>query len=419
MNKRTSRKSGDQRMFTFSHLQGSHTMHVNVNMASAKKKKIAVLCMVIAFLDDEGEGLVRKKSPDRAWLKRRAERGSYAGIVTELAAEDLPSFKHYMRMDVNSFRRLVEVVSPRIVKRNTRMRSPISSSERLALTLRFLATGETFRSLEFQFRVSRTAISYIVLEVCQAILSELGALCLQFPSTVEEWKVIENKFSERWNFPHCVGALDGKHVVMQACGQGSLFYNYKGSHSIVLMVLAGPSYEIIWCNVGVNGRVSDGGVWNRTGLCNALENGEIDLPLPEPLPNRTEDCPYVIVGDDAFALKPFLMKPYPQQDLDLERRICNYRFSRARRIVENVFGLLANRWRIFRAPIPLQPNKVEIVTMAVVTLHNWLIKGSSKDVYVPPRVVDTVNPSTGEIVPGSWRDDGTPSRNLLPLAMLR
>ena len=76
--------------------------------------------------------------------------------------------------------------------------------------------------------------------------------------------------------------------------------------------------------------------------------------------------------------------------------------------MENVFDLLANRWRIFRAPIPLQPNKVEIVTMAIVTLHNWLA-----------RVIDTVNPATGEIVPGSWRDDGTPSKNLLPLAMLR
>ena len=177
--------------------------------------------MIIACLDDEGEGEgegIRKKGPERGWLRRRAERGSYTGILTELAAEDLPSFKHYMRMDVNSFRRLVEVTSPRIVKRNTRMRCPISPSERLALTLRFLATGETFRSLEFQFRVSRTAISYIVLEVCEAILSELRALCLQFPSTEEEWKAIEIKFSERWNFPHCVGALDGKHVVMQACG---------------------------------------------------------------------------------------------------------------------------------------------------------------------------------------------------------
>lgn len=193
-----------------------------------------------------------------------------------------------MRMDVNSFRHLVEVTSPRIVKRNTRMRSPISPSERLALTLRFLATGETFRSLEFQFRVSRTAISYIVLEVCEAILSELRALCPQFPFTEEEWKAIEMKFSERWNFPHCVGALDGKHVVMQACGQGSLLCNYKGSHSIVLMVLAGPSYVIIWCNVGVNGRVSDGGVWNRTDLCDALENGKVNLPMPQPLPNRTQ-----------------------------------------------------------------------------------------------------------------------------------
>ena len=131
-----------------------------------KAKKIPTLCMIIACLDDEGEGEgegegIRKKGPDRGWLRRRAEKGSYTGIVTELAAEDLPSFKHYMRMDVNSFRHLVEVTSPRIVKRNTRMRSPISPSERLALTLRFLATGETFRSLEFQFRVSRTAISYI------------------------------------------------------------------------------------------------------------------------------------------------------------------------------------------------------------------------------------------------------------------
>ena len=109
------------------------------------------------------KGKESERMAHRDWLKRRAERGSYADIVTELAAEDLPSFKHYRRKDFNSFHRLVEVISPRIVQKNTRLRSPISPSERLALTLRFLAAGETFRSLEFQFRVSRTAISYIVL----------------------------------------------------------------------------------------------------------------------------------------------------------------------------------------------------------------------------------------------------------------
>lgn len=64
--------------------------------------------------------------------------------------------------------------------------------------------GKTFTSLEFQFCVSRSAISYIVLEVCKAIFAELGALCIPFLSTVDEWKEIEKKFIERWNFPHCV-----------------------------------------------------------------------------------------------------------------------------------------------------------------------------------------------------------------------
>ena len=56
-----------------------------------KGKKIAALCMITACLDDEGEG-ARKKGPERDWLRRRAERESYAGIITELVAEDLPSF---------------------------------------------------------------------------------------------------------------------------------------------------------------------------------------------------------------------------------------------------------------------------------------------------------------------------------------
>ena len=131
------------------------------------------------------------------------------------------------------------------------------------------------------------------------------------------------------------------------------------------------------------------------------------------------DSPYVIIGDDAFALKSYLMKPYPQQDLDLQKRVCNYRFSCARRIVENVFGLLANRWQVFGSPIALCPNKVEVVTIATVILHNCLIKGPSRDVYAPPAIVDTVNPSTSEVVPGSWRNDCSfPSANLLPLARL-
>ena len=67
-----------------------------------------------------------------------------------------------------------------------------------------------------------------------------------FPSSTDDWRAIEKGFRDKWNFPHCIGALDGKHIVMQACGSGSYFYNYKGTHSVVLMVLAGMVYISIF-----------------------------------------------------------------------------------------------------------------------------------------------------------------------------
>ena len=111
----------------------------------------------------------------------------------------------------------------------------------MALTLRFLGTGESFSSLEYQFQISKRAISYIVFEVCSGIYSEMGDLCLAFPSSTDDWRAIEKCFRDKWNFPHCVDALDRKHVVIRC---GLFYYDYKGMHSIVLMGLAGMAFHI-------------------------------------------------------------------------------------------------------------------------------------------------------------------------------
>ena len=71
---------------------------------------------------------------------------------------------------------------------------------------------------------------------------------------------------------------------------------------------------------------------------------------------------YVLLGDDAFALKPYPMKPYAQQGLDAEKRLYNYRHSRARRISENLFGILANRWRFMRNVMLLHPDVIEVLS---------------------------------------------------------
>ena len=99
-------------------------------------------------------------------------------------------------------------------------------------------------------------------------------------------------------------ALDGNHVVMQECVQGSLFYNYKGSHSIILMVLAEPRYEIIWCHMGVNRQVSVGAVWNQAHLCDVLEMANMANKSPNALTiaRLSRRLSPTNVGDDALAL---------------------------------------------------------------------------------------------------------------------
>lgn len=135
--------------------------------------------------------------------------------------------------------------------------------------------------------------------------------------------------------------MDGKHVGIKCPAKsGSNFFNYKNFFSIVLFAIVDADYKFIYIDVGKNGRISDGGIFANTPIYNKLENGSLRLPADEPLPDRVKNIPFLLVGDEAFPLKSYLMKPYPNRNLDLTQRIFNYRLSRVRRIVENVFGIV-------------------------------------------------------------------------------
>ena len=201
-----------------------------------------------------------------------------------------------MCMNYEQFIRLTEMITPIVSKTDTVMRKRICSKQILSLTFRFLATGESFCLLEYQFRISRKAFFYIIDEVCRAIVTMLAGTYIKFPSYQEDLKNIEK------NFPHCIGAVDGKHIEIIGCGMGSQYYNYKGTNSIVFSVVAVSNYKVTWANVAMNERISDGGVLKRIKIGQSLEEGLLNLPALEPLPGRSISTPYVFIGDDAFAL---------------------------------------------------------------------------------------------------------------------
>lgn len=171
--------------------------------------------------------------------------------------------------------------------------------------------------------------------------------------------------------------MDGKHVVLQ-CPQksGSFYFNYKGTFSIVLLAVVDADYKFRYVDVGCNGRISDGGVFKNSSLYGAIKNKTLNIPPPRVMEDNCMQLPYVIVADDAFPLSPNIMKPYPFRNLSVEKRIYNYRLSRARRIVENAFGILSRRFQIFLSPMKIQPERAEKVILLACALHNLMEEDS-------------------------------------------
>lgn len=183
------------------------------------------------------------------------------------------------------------------------------------------------------------------------------------------------------------------------------------------MAIVNANYQFTMVDVGANGRISDGGVLYYTKFWEKFENNTLNIPLPSCLPNTNETYPYVFVADEAFSLKCNLMKPFSQHELTNDRRIFNYRLSRARRVVENAFGILASKFGVFQKPINLSPEKAVKITMACCYLHNFLIE-TNQQLYCTRSILVEENLETGEIINGYERTENvlgslkkTPTRN--------
>lgn len=104
---------------------------------------------------------------------------------------------------------LLFLVTPYIAKKNSVMREAISPRMKLNATLRYLATGNSFQDLMFSTRIASNSLSQIIPETLQAIITVLEEKVISFPSKPEDWEIVADKFQTMWQFPHCIGALDG------------------------------------------------------------------------------------------------------------------------------------------------------------------------------------------------------------------
>lgn len=238
-----------------------------INEEKGKKIATLLLCRMM-YLQKRKRNRRYRVNP--VW-QQRLSFGAHDTLVKDMVMFDQAMFRNYTRMSVSTFENLLMKVGHKLQSCPTRA-DVITPSQKLIVTLRYLATGESHTSLSRQFRMGITTIQMFIPQTLAVLYDVLQPEVLVLPKTPEEWMTVINGFNENWQFPNCYGALDGKHVMMEAQPHtGSDYFNYKMFHSIVLLAMSDASYIFTMIDVGGKGRQSDGGILKNCNFYKSLQ----------------------------------------------------------------------------------------------------------------------------------------------------
>ncbi|GAB1869443.1 Nuclease HARBI1 [Camponotus japonicus] len=181
---------------------------------------------------------------------------------------------------------------------------PLDPELKLALTLSYLAHGDSRVSKHWEFRIGRSTVHKVINDTCCALVKTLQPKYLS-PPTEEEWTRIVKNFFEIWQFPNCFGCIDGKHIRIKAPGNsGSKYFNYKKFFSMILLAVCDAQYRFTYVDVGQYSSISDSGIWSNCELGSALKNQNLNLPSPKELPRTIIKTNFCLIGDEIFPLLP-------------------------------------------------------------------------------------------------------------------
>ncbi|CAM5150989.1 unnamed protein product [Natator depressus] len=249
---------------------------------------------------------------------------------------DDPQWLRNFRMRKGTFMELCNLLSPALKRMNTKMRAALTVEKRVAIVLRKLAMPDSYQSVGNLFGVGKSTVGAAVMQVASSIKD----LLISRVVTLGNVQVIVDGFAII-GFPNCGGAIEGAHIpILAPEHQAGEYINRKGYFSIVLQALVDHKGRFTNINVGWLGKVHDARIFRNSGLFQKLQEGTL-FP-DQKITVGDVEMPIVILGDPAYPLMPWLMKPYTGS-LDSSQELFNYRLSKCRMVVECAFGRLKAR----------------------------------------------------------------------------
>uniref|UniRef100_K7F4D1 Putative nuclease HARBI1 n=1 Tax=Pelodiscus sinensis TaxID=13735 RepID=K7F4D1_PELSI len=225
-------------------------------------------------------------------------------------------------MKMDTFLELCEWLAPALRRQDTHMRPAIPLQKGVAIALWKLSTPDSYRSVGNQFSVRRSTVGAVLMQVVKAI----NWVLLHRVVRLTDPDAVIRGFGAL-NFPNCGGAIDGTHIPIRAPEhQASQYVNHKGYFSVLLQAVCDHWGQFMDINVSWSSKAHDARVYRNSSMCQRLQAGTF-------FPNRyirvgDVDMPMCLVGDAAYPLQPWLMKPYTWH-LNPSRQAFNDRLTRA------------------------------------------------------------------------------------------
>ena len=282
-----------------------------------------------------------------------------------------------LRMSRTTFNHILVRIHDKLLKK-TVTEEPIPPDFRLAITIYKLACGDYIYTIGEMCGLAKSTVCVIVTETCSAIINTLwdDTVKKYFPTSRDDFKESMVKFGEEWQFPYAFAAVDGSHLPIKRPKGGAQamkqYFNFKGFYSIVLMALVDAEYRFIWPSVGAPGNTHDSTLMQSTELWDRIVAGNVIPNIVQQIKNV--DIPPLILGDGAFHLRTWIMKPHGDAVLPEDKRNFNYRHSRARLVTEGAFSRLKSRFRVLFRKCESNKETVKLYGLASVVLHNLCIE---------------------------------------------
>ena len=332
---------------------------------STYRKCIAVrdkLTRILCLLDGSP---INKRS---VWsLKKNGE--WWSRIVLSMSARQ---FKENFRVERSTFSKLVQQLDPYLRREDTILRPAIPVDKRVACALYALGSTSELRTVANLFGIGKSTAGEILHEFCATIVEFYFNRFITFPSTDTEIADTACDFLREHDYPLCLGAVDGTHIIVKTPLESQTdYYNYKKYHSIVMLASVNANLQFNYVQVGASGRCNDASIYSRSNLADVIQS---PIYTKHSMLINGVKVQAHLIADSAFALNATLMKPYPiRPNMPREQSLFNYRLSRCRSTVERAFGALKNRFRCLSKKMEFNLEKVVDIIKACAVLHNLCI----------------------------------------------